>query len=196
MSARSAEFRSQSRPITIEAVQSAIPEGAALVEIALYHPRDMGNAQPELARYAVYILTAHGQPQWVDLGRAAVIDRAVAAWRRALRDPQRADVMGLARAVDQKVLRPVRSLLGRSEHLLISADGPLNLIPFAALVDEHNSYLVDRYTITYLTSGRDLLRLQVPRVSKSPAVVLADPAFGEPAMVASVSGGRGEGTEW
>lgn len=86
---------------------------------------------------------------------------------------------------------PVRSLLGRSEHLLISSDGPLNLIPFAALVDEHNSYLVNRYTITYLTSGRDLLRLQVQRASKSPPLVLADPAFGEPALVAaSASAGR------
>ncbi|HEX8141098.1 MAG TPA: CHAT domain-containing protein [Pyrinomonadaceae bacterium] len=82
-------------------------------------------------------------------------------------------------------MQPVRALLGQSQHLLISADGPLNLIPFAALVDEHDRYLVERYTITYLTSGRDLLRLQVARESKSPPLVVADPAFGEPAMVAS-----------
>jgi CHAT domain-containing protein len=43
---------------------------------------------------------------------------------------------------------------------------------------------VERYDITYLTSGRDLLRLQVPRPSRSAPVVVADPAFGDPALVA------------
>ena len=191
ISARSAEFRAQSHPITIEAVQSAIPEGAALVEFALYHPGDAKIDYQHPARYAAYLLTARGRAQWVDLGEAAAIDRAVASWRQALRNPARADVRNLARAVDEMVMRPVRSLLGRSQHLLISPDGPLNLIPFAALVDEHSNYLVDRYTITYLTSGRDLLRLQVPRESQSAPVVLADPAFGEPAMVAAhVGAGR------
>jgi CHAT domain-containing protein len=82
-------------------------------------------------------------------------------------------------------MQPVRSLLGTERHLLISPDGPLNLIPFAALVDEQTQCLVERYTITYLTSGRDLLRLQVPRDSRSQPVIVAAPAFGEPALVAA-----------
>src|SRR5262249_34973028 len=57
-------------------------------------------------------------------------------------------------------------------------DGALNLIPFAALVDEHEHYLVERYTITYLTSGRDLLRLQVPQPNGERPLILADPDFG------------------
>jgi CHAT domain-containing protein len=75
-------------------------------------------------------------------------------------------------------MRPVRVLLGPTRRLLISPDGALNLIPFAALVDERNQYLVERYSIGYLTSGRDLLRLQVPRQSKSEPLIVADPAFG------------------
>ena len=56
-------------------------------------------------------------------------------------------------------------------------------MPFAALVDEENNYLVERFTVTYVTSGRDLLRLQVPRASRSQPVIVATPAFGEPALV-------------
>ena len=67
-----------------------------------------------------------------------------------------------------------------AKQLLISPDGELNLIPFEALVDEHGHYLVERYSIAYLTSGRDLLRMQVPRESRSGPVVFADPLFGEP----------------
>jgi CHAT domain-containing protein len=75
--------------------------------------------------------------------------------------------------------------LGATRQLLVSPDGPLHLIPFAALVDEQQHYLVERYAITYLTSGRDLLRLLIPRKSRSAPVVVADPAFGSPALVAS-----------
>jgi CHAT domain-containing protein len=62
--------------------------------------------------------------------------------------------------------------------LLISPDGALNLIPFAALVDERGRYLVERYSISYLASGRDLLRLQASRKSQSGPLVIADPDFG------------------
>src|SRR5262245_12507549 len=99
-----------------------------------------------------------------------MIDRTVEAWRTALRNPNRTDVRRLARAVDERVMLPVRSLLGEmpggTRHLLIAPDGSLNLIPFAALVDEQNRYLVENYSIGYLTSGRDLLRLQTSEASK------------------------------
>jgi CHAT domain-containing protein len=80
-------------------------------------------------------------------------------------------------------MRPLRSLLGDAAHLLISADGALNLLPFEALVDERGKYLVERYSTSYLTSGRDLLRMQVARASKTDPVVIANPEFGESDMV-------------
>jgi CHAT domain-containing protein len=67
--------------------------------------------------------------------------------------------------------------------LLISPDGLLNLVPFAALVDERGRYVVDRYSISYLASGRDLLRLQVARESKDGPLVVAAPDFGGGGLV-------------
>ena len=189
VSARSAEFRALSSPITLESIQSTVPENAALVEFALYQPTDPRSANQPPPRYAVYLITRSGSPQWADLGEAAPIDRAIEAWRQALRDPQRADVQKLGRTVDRFIMQPVRGLLGAAQHLLISTDGPLNLIPFAALVDEQNRYLADSLTITYLASGRDLLPLQVARASKGGPVIVADPEFGEPALLASAGDG-------
>lgn len=61
---------------------------------------------------------------------------------------------------------------------MLSPDGSLNLIPFAALVDEKNRYLVETYSFTYLTSGRDLLRLRAGIQNRQPATIIADPDFG------------------
>jgi CHAT domain-containing protein len=78
-------------------------------------------------------------------------------------------------------MRPVRRI-APSGHLLVSPDGALSLIPFAALVDEHGAYAIERYTITYLTSGRDVLRLRESVPSATGAVVVADPKFGNPVV--------------
>ena len=57
-------------------------------------------------------------------------------------------------------MQPIREKLGDVNHLIISPDSQLNLIPFAALVDENNQYLLGNYQITDLTTGRDLIRFQ------------------------------------
>jgi len=76
-------------------------------------------------------------------------------------------------------MRPIRPLLGDATQLLISPDGELNLIPFGALVDEQGRYLIERYSLSYLTTGRELLRMHEARESKSSLTVFANPSFGE-----------------
>jgi len=81
-------------------------------------------------------------------------------------------------------MQPLRVLIGGATQALVSPDEALNLIPFEALVDEQDRYLIERYSFTYLTSGRDLLRLQVERESKSAPLIVADPLFAEPSQLA------------
>ncbi|MBO0719386.1 MAG: CHAT domain-containing protein [Blastocatellia bacterium] len=178
LSAHSALFRATTRPVTIDAVRAELPSNGALVEFAYLTPVDQLTEKSNPPRYLAYVLTARGQVNWVDLGEAGLIDRAVNLWRDALRDKNRQDVNQLARSLDEKMMQPVRSLLGGATRLLIAPDGALNLIPFAALVDEQNRYLIERYSISYLTTGRDLLRLQSPQPSRSNTLVIANPDFG------------------
>lgn len=193
ISRRSAGAYQPPQPATLEAVRSAIPERGALVELITYRPFSAQTADAKAFRephYGAYVLPQKGDVQWTDLGRASAIDHAIGAFRDALRDPRRKDVQALARAVDAAVMQPLRDLLGDATHLLISPDGELNLIPFEGLVDERSRYLVERYSFTYLTSGRDLLRMRVARKSKSDPVALANPAFGEsPAKALSKTNG-------
>ncbi len=185
ISDHSAEFRARTRPVTLPAVQGAMPEEAALIEFAVFRPFDPKAASNSEAygspHYVAYVTTPHGVPRGTDLGPAAAITAAVEAFRGALRDPTRTDVTRLARAVDERVLQPLRASMGNATRLLISPDGELNLIPFEALVDPKGHYAIEGYSISYLSSGRDLLRMQVPRESRSGPVLVADPFFGEPA---------------
>lgn len=183
LSTRSLEYRVQSQPVTLEAVQAAIPTDATLIEFAVYHPfnQNLAIAQnpPQEPRYIAYAFRRNSEIQWLDLGEAKSLDKAIDTLRRSLNDPKQKGIEAHARAVDEMVMRPLRPLLGDSTRVLISADGNLNLIPFEALMDEKGKFLIERYSFTYLSSGRDLLRLQAPNEKKEMPLILAAPDYGQ-----------------
>jgi len=138
-------------------------------------------------RYVVYVLKREGKPVVVDVGEAEAIESLVLDFRKGLSDPKNAFVKEIAKELSEKLLGPLRPRLGNTERLLISPDGALNLLPFAALFDDKGEYLAKRFEITYLTSGRDLLRLASGSSSRSSAFVVADPDYGKSAsMLAQV----------
>ncbi|HNB70923.1 MAG TPA: CHAT domain-containing protein [Acidobacteriota bacterium] len=197
LSRRSAEFKAQTFPVTLEAIQKLIPPDAVLIEFAVYYPWNVPLQKYDKLRYVAYTLTQDGAIQSADLGEAEPIDAAISEFRKVLgtshvvlgtnRDlgqpltqkTKVPTVLAQARRVDQLVMSPVRKLIGTARHLLISPDGALNLIPFSALVTEKGKYLVEEHLITYLTSGRDLLRLQVKIPTHQSALVVADPDYAE-----------------
>jgi CHAT domain-containing protein len=191
ISHHSEEFRAQSQAVTLEAVQAAVPAETGLVEFITYRPFNP-KAETDIdefsrLRYAAYVLHHDRAPQGIDLGEAESIDVLVEKLRAALREPSREDVRTLAQALAQRVFQPLQPLVSSDKRVLISPDGQLNLIPFEALLDDQGRYLVERFSITYLSTGRDLLRMQLPRPSQSAPVLVADPSFGEPALVATTA---------
>ena len=179
ISAQSAEFRNEIQPVELAAIQAKIPKDAALVEIVQYQPfnakANKPNEQWGKQRYAAAVLHSVGEPKWVDLGEAAVIDQSIIDTRAALTNRTLLKpAQELARKLDKQVMAPIRPLLGNVRHVLLSPDGQLTLFPFEALRDEQGQYLIQRYTVSYLTSGRDLLRFQLPAKSRFEPVVLAD----------------------
>ena len=212
ISTKSAEFKAQVTPITLDNVQHQIPSQASLVEYAAYRPYDAKTRQFGNPRYVAYVVksgsgfrvpgsgsgqesrssiqnqvspagTRNPEPgtlAFVDLGEAEPIDKAVSALRQVLKNPSnklKTEVQPRSLALYKLVVKPIEALVGKNSHLLISPDGALNLIPFSALMDERGQFLVEKYTLTYLTSGRDLLRLSVKLPSEEPPLVLADPEY-------------------
>ncbi len=185
ISRRSAGFYDSLREITLTEVQDAVPADAALIEFTMYRPFDpkAPDIEKEVygeARYAVYVVPHQGDVYARDLGSAKEIDKAVDALRQSLRDPQRRDAKAVGAAAYKQILQPIAGSFGTATHLIFSPDGQLQLIPFDALVDSRGRFLVERYSTTYLTTGRDLLRLEVARPSKNKPLIVADPFFGEP----------------
>ena len=182
---------SRTSAVSLEAVRTQIPLDAALIEYVVYHPVNLKS--PVLKpnpHYAAYVLRRTGNVGWADLGPAPEIDRSVSQLRNALRSPAHRNVRVIARELDQQIVQPIRRFLGDASRLLVSPDGALNLIPFEALTDGKNRHLIEQHSFTYLSSGRDLLRMKGDRKSQSAAAIFADPHFGEPRQSQSMAGRR------
>ena len=176
----SQQFQLLSQPIELTAIQSLLPASSALVEFVRYRaydPKAGDSGAYQDVRYAAYILKPDGEIRGVDLGAAAAIEPRIAALRAVLRNPNfpAPQVQSAAHELEKLILAPLRGELTGVNHLLVSPDAALNLIPFEALVDGSGEYLVESYAISYLTSGRDLLRLQRDYASATPALLVADP---------------------
>lgn len=200
LAAASPVYRAQSRPVTIEAVQATIPDDTALVEYVYYTPRDTTSARfaPKGLSFVAFVLHKTGEPIAVDLGDALVVKGAIDDLRKSL--SEKGDVLPNAKRVHGLVVAPLqRHLKSSDKRLVVSPDEDLNLVPFAALVDDRGRFLVQDYEIAYVTSGRDLLRIAAAaaqRSSNSKPVVIGNPAFdGEGSGTGRTGGGSSTSTK-
>ena len=179
---QNAKFTVQTPSVTLNAIKTEIPEDAALVEFAVYLPLDFKKENSDEAfgepRYVAYVLRKNGAVKYAELGDKKTLDKIIAELRKALGDAKSKNVKLATRAADEKIMQPVRALVGDAKQIFVSPDGDLNLIPFEALVDETGKYLIEKYSFNYLTSGRDLLRMKTARPNKSEISIIANPSFG------------------
>ena len=184
ISRRSKTWRNQFEKVTLDRVQRSISAEAVLVEFVKYYPYNYKKNKLEKPHYAAYILTDRGKPVGIDLGPAEVIEKSISEFRKNLQnrhdwDPQNSSLKASAKQLESLIWQPLQSLLGNKKHILLAPDSALNLIPFEALKDSQDRYLVQNYSFTYLSSGRDLLRIAQNNNSASSniSVMVGDPYF-------------------
>lgn len=163
----------------LSSVAARLPKDGALIEVLRIRPYNFTakgtEARWKTPHYLALVMTQDQRIVTRDLGEAATLESHVQDLLSALRTPA-SDPAQRAKALYEQVLKPV--LPASVNHVYLSLDGTLNLIPFDALHDG-TDYLLGRKTFHYLTSGRDLLHTNAES-SRQAAIVLADPDFGQP----------------
>lgn len=164
----------------VSAVAKQLPAQGVLAEFVLSIPFESGQArlsapQPE-PHYLVLLLFPNERIFVFDLGPAQKVDLLAAEFWNALQDPKSVPRLA-ARSLYQAIMTPLMPQLKGVSDLFLSADGLLNVIPFDALFDGKD-YLLGRFRIHYLTSGRDLLRATTDEPATAP-LIMANPDFGK-----------------
>lgn len=188
-----------SAQFTIADVARTLDPGTVLWEFVTYRPRvfaahleDGPRARP---RYAGFALTAAGDLTAADLGPTAEIDSLIHLCRDQIQSfadgsvkqsesDAETDLALNSLALCRRLFDPFAKLLAHNERIIISPDGELNLLPFEILQPSNGTYAIEQHQISYISTGRDLLRTPLPAESAGDyAVVVADPDFDATAPV-------------
>ena len=182
----------QPRLVEPRQVAALLPAGGALVEFQRYQSLANNTDFFGSLRYLALLLRPDGAIRAIPLGEAAPIDAAVAEAVASSADAnQQAGAAEKLAAVSRLVLAPLQRELAGVRELFVSPDGELNRLPFAALpvagpkgggltdgpITADGKTLGDAVALRLLTTGRDLLRLELPAKAGAAPVLIANPDF-------------------
>src|SRR5580704_5578283 len=160
---------------TVEQVQAALPHDMLLVEYVRYS-HYLGKSKYEL-RYGAVVLSADAPPRWATLGSAKEIEATLKRYQRLVRNAGDEEMTAILQKIYNEVWKPAEQLFPiHTNRVIVSPDGQLNFLSFATLLDAEKGFVAEKYSIQYVTSGRDLLR-EPQSTSSKQVIVMANPKF-------------------
>ncbi len=174
LSELSAAFREERArgAVSPEALAKSLPEDAVLVDYIFYHDR-----------LAAFVHRRGRKAVRVDLGKAAPVLSAVHEWRPLLTRGK----TGLAQGAVLKrlVWLPLERHLEGAKVVLVSPDGPLGTVPFAALPGRRSgSYLIEDVAVAVVpvpSALPELMRKPDPKERLKPTLLVAGDLRYDPA---------------
>ena len=155
--------------VSPRAIGNSIPANAILIDFAQYLGYDFNDKPNPLRenRYAAFLTFPPARDstnivvERADLGEAAPIDDAIARLLSQIKF-KHIDSKIFKAALDQLsqlVYAPLAKYLTNVSHLIVCPDGQLSRVPFEML-RVGDRFLIEEKTISYVTSGREIVRLQ------------------------------------
>jgi CHAT domain-containing protein/tetratricopeptide (TPR) repeat protein len=186
-----------------ETVANNLPEGSALLEFIRFHFSLVGEIVMNRPQYLAFILRPKepNNVQMINLGYADVIDQLVTNFRmsiikegEAIQEYGRHLVTATTEPDRQHfdswkdtgndlyslIFRPLLFAIGDCKRLFIAPDGDLARLPFEVLPTDKDGrrFLIDDYSISYLTTARDVLRIKKLTIEiPNEPLVAVDPDF-------------------
>jgi CHAT domain-containing protein len=145
------------------------------------------------SHYLAFLLTPDGRVVLLDLGESSSTDAQVSDTLKAITDEHfLKDVSTYTHASDDKlaalykqILQPIDTAVGTRTRLIVSPDGELHKVPFGALRTPDGQYLIEQRVVSYVASGRDLVRGKSGVDPNMMLVLAANPAFDDRAVLRS-----------
>jgi tetratricopeptide (TPR) repeat protein len=165
--------------VTVQKVQSALPQRAALIELLRYsHYLEKDKREP---RYGAVVIAASSEPRWIPLGNAAELEKNIQLYQKSVRGKtDEATLSTVLKVLAEQVWAPIeKALPAGTTTVIVSPDAELSFVSFATLLTPDDRFVGEKYSVRYVASGRDLLREGKPTAgSKTTMRVFANPDFG------------------
>jgi tetratricopeptide (TPR) repeat protein len=170
-------------PTSLQTLQASLRGDEVLVEILRFQRyAEHGRLVPS---YGALVVASKTAPRWLSLGDADALDprieRLLGPFDRGGRGARvenrdDADVVAMLRELHGLLWKPLAEVFpAGTNKVLLSPDGALSFLPWAALLDEDGDFLAERWQLTQVSAGRDLPRAGAVRESRGNTLLaLAD----------------------
>jgi CHAT domain-containing protein len=179
-------------PAYARAASLSIPSGAEIAAEVARHP-GLAVLEYTFADQGLAVVTlASGETQveLIDCDRDALYEQ-IGRFREAIWERSN-DARKQARDLYRTLVAPVEDALSGAQRLWIVADGAVQLVPFAALLDGSGQYLGQRLPIAFAPSLTLALSSRAERSAPArAAVIVAAPDTGAPEMKSGSEDDRG-----
>jgi CHAT domain-containing protein/tetratricopeptide (TPR) repeat protein len=190
-------WQAQSRVGAAE-VRAALPPGTALIDVVDYlqaeAPALSGAGKSDRRRLVAFVVRPE-RVAMVPLGRSEELAELIGRWRESYgagRAPRGGPDPGAA--LRRRVWEPLAAHLAGVQVVLVSPDGPLHGLPWAALPGARpGTYLVHEYAFAVVPVPQllpELLRGPAGRPAEPAALAVGDVDFGTPAGGATAAPGN------
>jgi CHAT domain-containing protein/acetyl esterase/lipase/tetratricopeptide (TPR) repeat protein len=203
---------------TLDTLRAKLPDESVFIDILRYDDiepdRPTDGERRNLSRMMAFVVPSKGwgEVRVIDLGPVAPIYRAVYDFRTALQmatAPGRGPASGREveaflcerlQVISERVLAPLGPEVEAAKHWIVSPDATLWQVPWCALPVGDGAYAVERHSLRFVSSGRELLSRPADGPT-GPPVIVADPDYdlgrtqaerGQPALFAPLPGTAAE----
>lgn len=170
----SVRYRSSIAGVTADSVAQALADNTALVDFLVYRDGDESKA------IAGVILKQDGDVRYdlIEFPDRDEIELAVLDFRAIIQDDlaDEDEIMESGQYAYDLVWAPIRETIDDMAYVYLVPDGVLNILPFNALMNEDEEYLLQTTDVHILTSGRDLLPNDY-ELAEGEYVILAGPDY-------------------
>jgi CHAT domain-containing protein len=171
-----------------EILETLEPDTVFIDFIRINTPRMTDGVPAFEPRYVAFVLSggAQGSIRFHDLGPAKDVDQVIEDLRDTTRRvPRRlrvsseaqleADYRKLSQPLYETLLGFADDKLSTAKTLVVGPDANLSMVPFSALVNSDNEYVIEKLDVSYVSSARDLLRPRAPPGTGT--LILSNPNF-------------------
>lgn len=178
----SVRYRSSIAAVTARTLADSLTDNAALVDYLMYDDGEDGKV------LAGVIVKEDGEVRYelVQFDNRAEIEASVLEFREIIQDDlaDEEDLMEIGMIAHDLVWQPVVDEIEGIEYVYLVPDGVLNILPFNALINENEDYLIQTTDLHILTSGRDLLPNEY-ELARGEYVILAGPDYNADQIVSA-----------
>ena len=177
MAKASRQIAPKTTPVNLDLVRDQMKQHEVLIDFITY--RELPDVDLGRKMLGALLILKNENPVWIPLGPEEILAK----------DAQKLQHLILSSISDKEldenlrrnwmhIMQPIITKIpDGTQQLYISPDGFLNFLPFACLLDGEGRFLVERYNLSYLSSGRDLLKTSFNPLYKKTMHIFSNPLF-------------------